>query len=82
MTASRSAPEFTDYLLDAACYPRPTASTSVMDNLGSHTRKAMVEHFGEKAALFGVGLYGTSGGPMFPIWVVQRAERLRGANAS
>lgn len=38
----------------------------------------MVKHFGEKAALFGVGLYGTSGGPMFPIWVVQRAERIRG----
>src|SRR5512141_3095570 len=50
VTASRSSPEFADYLLDvAARYPRVDSIHLVMDNLSSHTRQAVVERFGEKA---------------------------------
>jgi transposase len=50
VTASRSSPEFADYLLDvAARYPRADSIHLVMDNLSSHTRQAVVERFGEKA---------------------------------
>jgi hypothetical protein len=38
------------YLLDiAASYPEADTIHWVMDNLSSHTRKAVVERFGEKA---------------------------------
>jgi hypothetical protein len=50
VTASRSSPEFADYVLDvAARYPQADTIHLVMDNLSSHTRKAVVERFGEKA---------------------------------
>src|SRR6266849_6528695 len=50
VTASRSAPQFADYLLDiAASYPEADTIHLVMDNLSSHTRKAVVERFGEHA---------------------------------
>lgn len=50
VTARRSSPEFADYLLDiAASYPEADTIHLVMDNLSSHTRKAVVERFGEKA---------------------------------
>jgi transposase len=49
VTATRSSPEFADYLLDiAASYPQADTIHLVMDNLSSHTRKAVVERFGEK----------------------------------
>lgn len=49
-TANRSAPQFADYLLDIAeHYPAADTIHLVMDNLSSHTRKAVVERFGEKA---------------------------------
>ena len=49
-TADRSSPQFADYLLEIAEH-YPTADTIhlVMDNLSSHTRKALVERYGEKA---------------------------------
>jgi transposase len=49
-TPDRSSPEFADYLLEIA-EPYSGADTIqlVMDNLRSHTRKAVVERFGEKA---------------------------------
>ena len=50
VTASRSSPEFADYLLDIAVgYPEADTIHPVMDNLSSHTRKAVVEHFGVEA---------------------------------
>ena len=50
VTAHRSAPEFADYLLDiAARYPLADTIHLVLDNLSTHTRKAVVERFGEKA---------------------------------
>ncbi len=50
VTASRSAPEFADYLLDiAASYPQANTIHLVMDNLSSHTCKSVVERFGEHA---------------------------------
>ena len=50
VTAHRSAPEFADYLLAVAIrYPEADTIHLVLDNLSSHTRKAVVEHFGEKA---------------------------------
>ena len=50
VTANRSSLEFADYLLDiAASYPAADTIHLVMDNLSSHTRKAVVERFGEKA---------------------------------
>ena len=50
VTAHRSSPEFADYLLDVAIrYPEADTIHLVLDNLSSHTRKAVVERFGEKA---------------------------------
>ena len=50
VTASRSAPEFADCLLDiAASYPQADTIHLVMDNLSSHTCKSVVERFGEHA---------------------------------
>jgi transposase len=49
-TANRSSPEFADYLLEIAeHYPAADTIHLVMDNLSSHTRKAVVERYGEKA---------------------------------
>jgi len=49
-TADRSSPQFADYLLDIAqYYPGADTIHLVMDNLSSHSRKAVVERFGEKA---------------------------------
>src|SRR6516164_9957110 len=47
VTAHRSSPDFADYLLDvAARYPEADPIHLVLDNLSSHTRKAVVERFG------------------------------------
>jgi transposase len=49
-TPDRSSPEFADYLLEIAeHYCGADTIHLVMDNLSSHTRKAVVERFGEKA---------------------------------
>jgi transposase len=49
-TPDRSSPEFADYLLGISeHYPGADTIHLVMDNLSSHTRKALVERFGEKA---------------------------------
>ena len=49
-TADRSSPQFADYLLAiAAHYPAAETIHLVMDNLSSHSRKALVERFGERA---------------------------------
>src|SRR6266403_2371266 len=50
VTNDRSSSEFADYLLDvAARYPEADTIHLVMDNLSSHTRKAVVQRFGEEA---------------------------------
>jgi transposase len=50
VTATRSSPEFADYLLDTAVrYPAADTIHLVLDNLSSHTRKAVVERLGEEA---------------------------------
>jgi hypothetical protein len=50
VTPDRSSPEFADYLLEIAeHYPAANTIHLVMDNLSSHTRKAVVERYGEKA---------------------------------
>ena len=50
VTPDRSSPAFADYLLDIAIhYPEADTIHLVLDNLNSHTRKAVVERFGEKA---------------------------------
>ncbi len=50
VTVRRSAPEFADYLLEVAIrYPEADTIHLVLDNLSSHTRKAVVERFGEQA---------------------------------
>jgi hypothetical protein len=49
VTPNRSSPEFADYLLEiVASYPEADTIHLVMDNLSSHTRKALVDRFGEK----------------------------------
>jgi hypothetical protein len=49
-TADRCSPEFADYLLEIAeQYPAADTIHLVMDNLSSHSRKAVVERYGEKA---------------------------------
>ena len=50
MTPTRCSAEFADYLLDiAARYPQADTIHLVLDNLSTHTRKALVERFGERA---------------------------------
>ena len=57
VTNDRSSPEFADYLLDvAARYPEADTIHLVMDNLSSHTRKAVVERFGAEQAI-GCGIH-------------------------
>lgn len=49
VTPNRSAPQFADYLLEiVAAYPDADTIHLVMDNLSSHSRKALLERFGEK----------------------------------
>ncbi len=49
-TPDRSSPEFADYLLEIAeHYPAADTIHLVMDNLSSHSRKALVERYGAKA---------------------------------
>jgi transposase len=50
VTPDRSSPQFADYLLGiAAAYPEADTIHLVMDNLSSHTRKAVVDRFGIEA---------------------------------
>ena len=50
VTRDRSSPQFADYLLDLAIrYPEADTIHLVLDNLNSHTRKAVMERSGEKA---------------------------------
>ena len=50
VTPTRCSTEFADYLLDiAAGYREADTIHLVMDNLSTHTRKALVERFGERA---------------------------------
>ncbi len=50
VTRDRSSLEFADYVLDIAIgYSEADTIHLVLDNLNSHTRKAVVERFGEKA---------------------------------
>ena len=49
-TPTRSSPEFADFMLEiAAHYPAADTIHLVVDNLSTHTRKALVDHFGEAA---------------------------------
>jgi hypothetical protein len=51
VTPTRCSAEFADYLLEiAASYPAADTIHLVMDNLSTHTRKALVERVGDKAA--------------------------------
>jgi len=48
-TANRCSAQFANYLLGiAARYPHADTIHLIMDNLSSHTRKALVERFGER----------------------------------
>jgi len=50
VTPARSSSEFADFLLEiAGHYPAAETIHLVMDNLSTHTRKALVERFGEEA---------------------------------
>jgi hypothetical protein len=49
VTANRSSPQFADYLVEiVASYLEADTIHLVMDHLSSHTRKALVDRFGEK----------------------------------
>ena len=49
VTANRCSKQFADYLLRIARhYPRTRTIHLVMDNLNTHTRKALVQRFGER----------------------------------
>jgi transposase len=49
-TPTRSSPEFADFMLEiAAHYPAAETIHLVVDNLSTHTRKALVDQFGEAA---------------------------------
>jgi hypothetical protein len=48
VTPTRSSPEFADFLLEiAAAYPAADTIHLVLDNLSTHTRKAIADWFGE-----------------------------------
>lgn len=48
VTPNRSSPEFAEFLKSVADhYPQAETIHLVMDNLSSHTRKALMDHFGE-----------------------------------
>jgi hypothetical protein len=48
-TATRSAAEFADYLVEiVACYPQARTIHLVLDNLNTHGRKALTDRYGEK----------------------------------
>jgi hypothetical protein len=50
VTPTRSSPEFADFILQIAeHYPAADTIHLVMDNLSPHTRKALVDRFGEAA---------------------------------
>jgi len=50
VTPDRSSPAFADYLLEIAeHYPAADTIHLVLDNLSSHSRKAVGERYGEKA---------------------------------
>jgi len=50
-TPTRSSPEFADFLLEIAeHYPDADTIHLVVDNLSTHTRKALVDRFGEAAS--------------------------------
>ena len=49
-TLTRKSPEFADFLQEiAAAYPAADTIHLVMDNLSTHSRKAVVDRFGQKA---------------------------------
>ena len=49
-TLTRKSPEFADFLQEiATAYPAADTIHLVMDNLSTHSRKAVVDRFGEKA---------------------------------
>jgi len=49
-TPTRKSPEFADFLLEiAASYPKAATIHLVLDNLSTHSRKAVIDRFGEKA---------------------------------
>jgi hypothetical protein len=48
-TATRKSPGFAEFLLEiAASYPKADTIHLVLDNLSTHTRKAVVDYYGEK----------------------------------
>ncbi len=50
VTPTRSSPEFADFILEIAeQYPAADTIHLVLDNLSTHTRKALVDRFGEEA---------------------------------
>ncbi len=49
VTPTRSSPEFADFILEmAARYPAADTIHLIVDNLSTHTRKALTDRFGEK----------------------------------
>ena len=55
-TPTRSSPEFADFLLEIAeHYPAADTIHLVLDNLSTHTRKALVDRFGEAAGGLAMG---------------------------
>ena len=56
VTPTRSSPEFADFMLEiAAHYSAADTIHLVVDNLSTHTRKALIDRFGEAALVDGCG---------------------------
>ena len=50
VTATRSSPEFADFILEIAeQYPAAETIHLILDNFSTHSRKALVDRFGEEA---------------------------------
>jgi DDE superfamily endonuclease len=72
VTPTRKSPEFAEFLLDiAASYPTADTIHLVLDNLSTHTRKAVVDHYGEKNGAWLWGRFTVHHTPKHGSWLNQ-----------
>ncbi len=77
VTPTRCSAEFADYLLEiAASYPQADTIHLVMDNLSTHTRKALVERCGEEAGGWLWKRFTAHYTPKHGSWLNRRRSRL------
>jgi len=72
VTPTRASPEFAEFLLEiAAAYPAAGTIHLVVDNLSTHTRKAVTDHYGEKDGAWLWGRFTVHYTPKHGSWLNQ-----------